>query len=288
MTNRNDDYWPDEGIQSLLGAIRSARPGSGNANHRHFSNVDRQPRNAGYGQSDCVCGARKFPSAPRCPRCAHEAGYIDERTMAKLLAELSGEMPANRRGSTKCSCGRAKLPETNHCKPCAVALGILEVNVQPGEEPCPDCGDGKKPVFACCAPCAMSKEYIDRAYRVTANCPTDDCECGNAKYAAYAKCAQCVRGITGFRHDDWTTGPNPVRIFDPMPTRKPPENMTARRANPPIQAASTEPDARPDNLPCLRCDKPTPAGKRFCMDCIIGMGAPPSEYDGDFNDRSRG
>ena len=216
----------EDGISSLLREIRGVKPHSDNPRHRHFTNQDGHRPNNGYGQNSCQCGAKKFPSAPRCPTCAYEAGLIDQRTMQSLLNALSGEQPLSNYGSTRCQCSRSKLANTSQCKPCAVQRGVLEISVEPGEEPCPNCGDGKKPPFTYCTGCAMAEGYIDRHGQVSPNCPMDDCQCGNTKYAAYSQCSNCARGITGYRHQDWTTGPNPVRIFKPLPTATPPEGLT--------------------------------------------------------------
>ena len=281
----------DDGISSLLTEIRNVNHRSVNLQHRHFTNqVGHRPSN-GYGQTYCQCGAKKFPTAPRCPTCAHEAGLIDQATMRSLLNALSGEQPPSNYGSTRCQCGRNKLANTSQCKPCAVQRGVLEISVEPGEEPCPNCGDGKKPAFTYCTGCAMAEGYIDQQGQVSPDCPMDDCQCGNAKYAACSQCSNCARGITGYRHQDWTTGPIPVRIFKPLPTATTPEGLTNaptpvnRPQNTPAATDANTPKVE-DSLPCWRCDGPTPPAKRFCTNCLKEMGAPPEAYDSDFNDRA--
>lgn len=281
----------DDGISSLLREIRTVKPHSDDPRHRHFTNQNGRRSNNGYGRSYCRCGAKKFPSAPRCPACAHEDGRIDRRTMRSLLDALSGEQQPSSYGFTKCQCGRNKLPSTGQCKPCAVGRGVLEIGVEPGEEPCSNCGDGKKPAFTYCTGCAMAEGYIDQQGQVSPDCPMDECPCGNPKYAAYTQCSNCARGITGYRHRDWTTGPNPVRIFKPLPPATPPEGPThgpaaGRQSQNASAAAEGKTPEVEGSLPCWRCDKPTPAAKRFCAECLNQMGAPPEAYDSDFNDRS--
>ena len=138
----------------------------------------------------------------------------------------------------------------------------------------------------------MAEGYIDQQGLVSPDCPTDNCACGNLKPAAYSQCSSCARGITGYRHQDWTTGPNPVRIFNPRPTATLPERPTNGETegnhlqNTPAVTEASAPAAQ-DQLPCWRCEKPAPAAKRFCRECLEEMGAPPEEYDGDFNDRAK-
>jgi len=280
----------EDGISGLLREIRTVKLHSDNPRHRHFTNQNGHRPNNGYGQSYCRCGAKKFPSAPRCPTCAHEDGLIDRRTMQSLLNALSGEQPPSNYGSTKCQCGRNKLPSTSQCKPGAVGRGVLEISVEPGEEPCPNCGDGKKPAFTYCTGCAIAEGYIDQQGQVSPDCPMDECPYGNRKYAAYSRCSNFPKGITGYRHQDWTTGPNPVRILKPLPPATRPEMPTGAQTachwpqNTPTVAEASAPAA--DHLPCWRCDRPTPAAKRFCTECLNEMGAPPEVYESDFNDRA--
>lgn len=281
----------DDGISSLLSEIRNVKPHSDNPRHRHFTNQNGHRPSNGYGQTYCQCGAKKFPTAPRCPSCAYEGGLIDQATMRSLLNALSGEQPPSNYGSTRCQCGRNKLANTSHCKPCAVRRGVLEISVDPGEEPCPNCGDGKNPAFTYCTGCAIAEGYIDQQGQVSPDCPMDDCQCGNTKHAAYSQCSNCARGITGYRHQDWTTGPNPVRIFKPLPTATPRERPTETQSagSQPRNTSTMGEGNAPKvevSLPCWRCDGPTPPAKRFCANCLNEMGAPPEAYDSDFNDRA--
>ena len=289
MVNRDQNSPPKDGIDSLLREIRSAVPNSTNLGHRYLNNRNGHRSRDGQDRT-CECGERKFPSAPRCPTCAYHSGLIDQRTMQNLLDTLNGNQSPPSYGSTQCQCGGRKLPNTGHCKPCAVELGVLEAKVEPGEEPCPQCGDGKKPAFAYCTGCALAEGYIDQHGQVAPDCPTDECQCGNPKHAAYAKCSSCAKGITGYRHQDWTTGPNPVPIFNPLPLEarraeptvaRPPSTPTRANGGGAKETARSEP-----TLPCWRCEKKTPATKRFCAVCLKDMGAPPDAYDSAFNDRA--
>ncbi len=282
MADPQNGTLAEDGISSLLSEIRGVKPHSDNPRHRHFTNQNGHRPNNGYGQNTCQCGAKKFPSAPRCPTCAYEGGRIDQATMRSLLSALSGGQPLPSYGSTRCQCGRSKLASTSQCKPCAVERGVLETNVEPGEEPCPNCGDGKKPTFTYCVGCAIAEGYVDQQGQISPECPMDDCQCGNTKYAAYSQCSRCAKGITGYRHQDWTTGPNPVRVFKPLPPATPRERTDAGN-----QAKTQNTAAISEALPCWRCDQPAPPHKRFCKDCLKEMGAPPEAYDSDFNDRAR-
>ena len=291
MEDQQEREPSNESITSLIREIRGVNPNSKNPRHRHFTNRDGHRTNNGYASSECLCGARKFPTAPRCPACTYEAGLISQGTMQNLLKALAGDGLPPSYGSTKCQCGRNKLPNTSHCKACAVKRGVLEISIEPGEEPCPNCEDGKKPAFTYCTGCATAEGYIDQRGQISPDCPMDDCKCGNVKYAAYTQCSLCAKGITGYRHQDWTSGPNPVRIFTPLPpaTRADSSNhaQTVGRQTE-DKPAATEPNSpgRESTSPCWRCDKPTSAAKRFCRNCLNEMGAPPEAHDSSFNDRS--
>ena len=266
----------DESIDGLLNDIRGVRTESGDVQHRYFGKRQaiRQPGDA-YNESTCQCGNRKLPSTPRCPACAFEAGHIDEPTKQKLLAMLDGAEESTAYGSRTCQCGEAKIPSARRCKACAVQLGTVQITVEPGEEPCPMCGDGRKPAFALCTGCATAAGYLDQNRQVSADCPNNQCQCGDLKPAAFTRCRNCVRGITGYRNQDWTTGPNPVKVFNPLPS---PEAAQPQPAE--FQLPTTGEEA-----PCWRCSNPVAADKRFCMDCIIAMGAPAAAYDESFNER---
>ena len=263
----------EQDVEGLLADIRNAnaRPPAPRYGHPTDSNAD----------NTCDCGAPKFPTTPRCPRCAYAKGHIDHPTMDNLLDQLAGNARPSSYGDAHCQCGRAKLTSTSHCKVCAIRIGVLDASVQPGEEPCPNCGDGKNPTFSYCTGCAVAAGYINNHGQVAIDCPTDDCtRCGNQKSAAYVLCSQCNRGITGYRHQDWTVGPNPV----PIVRNHAPLTFTKRAAD-----SHREPQAPApvETKPCWRCNSPTPAAKRFCRDCLNAMGAPPDTYDSDFNDRAK-
>lgn len=281
----------EDSIASLLNEIRTANPMHGDRRPSHANNRATANHAKRYNDEVCRCGERKFPDAPRCPTCAHEAGLIDQATKQKLLDALTvaRKAPEPSYGSTICNCGRRKIRTTSQCKPCAIERGALEAKVEPSEEPCPRCGDGKKPAFSYCTGCAIAEGYITEEGQIHQDCPIDDCHCGGTKYAAYSQCSKCSRGITGFRHQDWTTGPNPVPIFSPLP----PENRRVAPSKPHAAGSRATPassnPATPSNatLPCWRCERPTEASKRFCIDCLKEMGAPPEAFNGEFNDRSR-
>ena len=260
-------------VDGLLADIRKANAHPPEPRYHHPSDS--------HADNTCQCGAAKFPIAPRCPHCAYTAGLIDHPTRQSLLDQLAGNSRPSGYGDPQCQCGRSKLTNTSQCKVCAIQIGILDATVEPGEDACPNCGDGKNPTFAYCTGCAIAAGYISNQGYVTPDCPTDDCpQCNGQKTAAYAQCAQCNRGITGYRHQDWTVGPNPVPIVGNRASL----TFTKRTTN---AHGETPTPASVETKPCWRCNGPTPAAKRFCQNCLKAMGALLSTYESDFNDRAK-
>ena len=66
-----------------------------------------------------------------------------------------------------------QAPGYRTCKPCTIDCGIIEIQIHPGDEPCPSCGDGKRPEFTYCTPCARALRLIDEYGRTTAQCSQD-------------------------------------------------------------------------------------------------------------------
>ena len=98
----------------------------------------------------------------------------------------------------RCECTNPKMAVFLSCKACAVHQGRYAIEVQPHEEPCPICGDGKNPSFTLCTNCATERRYINHDRKTNPQCPPDHCECGATKPAAYKLCYQCHQDQTRF------------------------------------------------------------------------------------------
>ena len=228
-------------LADLLSEIRHSERTLPAAIQRRTGRTFGRPSDDHRGQPNCSCGKPKRINSPLCPECAYEQGYIDQATLTKNLAALKGQT-----ANGICDCGNAKITWEITCKRCAIQSGHLQARVDPGQVPCPECGDGRKPEFSYCTGCARARGLLDNDGMVTVNSPTNRCSCGMPKPAAYSRCATCHANRREEISDILEEG---------------------------------------DTASCERCSGPVNAKKRFCRRCMDEMGAPPEAYDDAFNER---
>lgn len=108
---------------------------------------------------------------------------------ARVLLERSN--PDRENEIDQCDCGNDKFVGHRTCKKCAVADGRYEITIEPGQVPCPTCGDGRDPKFALCTSCSKVKHLINRDGTRLEACPMDRCKCGRRKRAVFAECSRC-------------------------------------------------------------------------------------------------
>ena len=243
-TNRfGEDDNDGSQLAGLLSDIRQAERTLPAAIQRRTGRTFARPMDDYRGRTNCQCGKPKRANSPLCPECAYEQGYIDQATLASNLAFLQG-----RNTDVLCGCGNAKIAREATCKRCAIQAGRIHATIEPGQIPCPGCGDGRKPEFAYCTGCAKARGLLNNDGIVTAASPTNQCSCGRHKPAAYSRCVTCHAN-------------HPAEISDVL------EEVDAAH--------------------CERCGGPVNAAKRFCRRCMDEMGAPPEAYDDAFNDRRK-
>ena len=100
----------------------------------------------------------------------------------------------------ECQCTAPKMAVFFSCKACAVRQDRYSTEIEPGQDPCPLCQDGKNPAFTYCTSCAIERRYINVDRSANPECPNDQCSCGATKAAVFAFCNPCryqhMRGIT--------------------------------------------------------------------------------------------
>ena len=230
-------------LDELLSEIRSSERALPAAIQRRTGRTFARPMDDYRGLPNCPCGKPKRANSPLCPECAYEQGYIDRAILTSNLALLQGNAT-----NGLCNCGNAKIAWEAACKRCAVQSGRIQATIEPGQVPCPGCGDGRKPEFSYCTGCAKARGLLDNDGMVTTTSPTNRCSCGMLKPAAYFRCMTCHAGRSEEISD----------VLDEADT----EN-------------------------CERCGGPVNAAKRFCRRCMDEMGAPATAYDDAFNDRRK-
>lgn len=177
-------------LADLISDIRRSELKLPAAIQRRTGKTSSRPVDDHRGLPYCPCGKPKRPSAPLCPECAYEHGYIDRASLDKNLAVLQG-----RADDKQCECGNAKIRWQMTCKRCAIHSGRLEIAIGPEDVPCPDCGDGRKPLYSYCTDCARARELVNQDGTIDAMCPTNRCSCGLTKAAAYSRCPICEANL---------------------------------------------------------------------------------------------
>ena len=97
-----------------------------------------------------------------------------------------------------------QAPGYHSCKPCAIDRGIIEIQIHPGDEPYPSCGDGKRPEFTYCTPCARALRLINEYGRTTAQCFQDTASAArpSSPSSSGAPAASCSTGATDRQASD--------------------------------------------------------------------------------------
>lgn len=94
-------------------------------------------------------------------------------------------------GVDQCSCGNLKFIGHRTCKTCAVEDGRYQITIEPGQVPCPQCGDGREPRFILCTSCSKVEGLLNLDGTRRTDCPIDRCHCGREKRATFAQCTIC-------------------------------------------------------------------------------------------------
>ena len=118
---------------------------------------------------------------------------------ARVLLERSS--PDTQSAIDQCHCGNEKFVGHRTCKRCAVENGRYEITIEPGQVPCPTCGDGRDPKFALCTSCSKVKRLINRDGSRLETCPMDKCKCGRRKRAVFAECGHCCEQVRPVRNE---------------------------------------------------------------------------------------
>ena len=130
-----------------------------------------------------------------------------------------------------------QAPGYRTCKPCVIDRGIIEIQIHPRDEPCPSCGDGKRPEFTYCTPCARALRLIDEYCRTTTQCSQNTASVArpSSPPSGGAPAASCSTGATGRQasdpHGTVQSSPNERRLSTLRPPIVQPVNASASTAS---------------------------------------------------------